>query len=378
MSPSSVKSFMKKLVGINRLFLVTVVIPTACALLYWGMTASDIYQSESHFVVRSAKSQSMSSSGIGSALQGLGLSTTGADPYTVQDFVASRDALRQLEDKLHVSKIYADKRVDFVNRFGGVMSMWETDFEALWRYFYFLISVDIDSSSNIATMTVDAFSAEDAYRINEFLLEAGEQLVNRMNDNIQKDSLKFALSQSAKSGAKSKEAQLAVARYRIGKGLYDPEIQATQGLSMIAKLQGELITAKIQLAQILSVSKDNPQIGALNVLVKTLQTEIDAETNKVAGKNRPSLSGHAAEYEHLLVERDYAAKEFEAALAFLEQTRIQIQQQQLYLIRIVEPNKPLTPVPRRLRNIIASILISLIIWGISTLMIAGIREHTEK
>ncbi len=62
------KSFWKKM---KPLFGLTVLIPTAFSAVYFGLFASDIYVSESSFVVRSPRSQS-SLSGVGALLQSTG------------------------------------------------------------------------------------------------------------------------------------------------------------------------------------------------------------------------------------------------------------------------------------------------------------------
>ena len=54
----------------NRLFLFTVALPTALAVLYFGVVASDVYISESRFVVRSPDRQA--ATGLGALLKGVG------------------------------------------------------------------------------------------------------------------------------------------------------------------------------------------------------------------------------------------------------------------------------------------------------------------
>ena len=142
-------------------------------------------------------------------------------------------------------------------------------------------------------------------------------------------------------------------------------------------MQDEFIANKIQLAQLRSFAHDNPQISSLQQRVETLQSEINAETAKVAGGNR-SLSNKSAEYEGLILERGFAEKQLAAALTSLEQARNEAQRKQLYLERIIQPSRPdYAMEPRRLRNIIATLVLGLIAWGILTMLLAGIREHQD-
>ena len=67
-----------------------------------------------------------------------------------------------------------------------------------------------------------------------------------------------------------------------------------------------------------------------------------------------------------------------SSMSTLELARSEAQRKQLYLERIVQPNKPDSATePRRIRNIFVTLAVSLIIWGIISLLVAGIREHYE-
>jgi len=370
---TSIQGF-KRRFGSKKLFLVIVVLPTALAGLYYGLIASDIYVSESHFILRS--SQQQSTSGLSAALQGAGITQSGGgDSYTVKDFVQSRDALRELENRLHLSKLYGNGNVDFLNRFGGPVR-WNHDFEALFRYYQQQIEVDIDSTSSIGTLTVEAFSAEDAYRINELLLERSERLVNWLNERLRKNMIQFAAAEVTQAEAKAKKAELDLSLFRNEKGVFDPERLSDLQTQEVLKLQDRLIAAKTQLAQVRAVTMDNPQIFTLTKEIESLQAEIDAGTTKVAGE-KYSLSNKSAVYESLLLERDFAGKELTDALSFLVQARNAAQQEQSYLERIVKPSEPDTPKPRRLRAVFATMMVSLIVWGILTILIAGVREHKD-
>lgn len=153
--------------------------------------------------------------------------------------------------------------------------------------------------------------------------------------------------------------------------------QSTIQLQQIAKLQDELIATKTQLVQLKGFTKDNPQIPALEKHRDALQAEIDAESSKVAGSPL-SLANKAAEYQRLQLEREFADKQLATALASLEQARNDALRKQLYLERIAQPSKPdIAMEPRRVRGIIATFILSLIVYGVLTILIAGIREHKD-
>lgn len=362
-----------RLKGVNRLFLLTVVVPTALAVVYFGLLASDVYISESRFVVRSPERQS--TSGLGMILKGVGFSRAQDDAYTVHDYVLSRDALKALNDKLGLAQAFGNREIDRISRFAGLDL--DDSFEALHRYYQKKVELQQDSTSSISSLTVRAFSAEDAVQINRLLLDLSEALVNRLNERGRQDMIRYAAAEVADAETKAKAAALAVSNYRNTRGVVDPERQATVQLQQVARLQDELIATNAQLAQLRTFTPQNPQIPSLQLRARTLQAEINAETTKVTGGDS-SLANKAAQYQRLALEREFADRQLASALMSLEQARNEAQRQQVYLERIVQPSTPDVAVePRRMRNIFATFVLGLVAWGILSMLLAGVREHQD-
>ena len=365
--------FVDRFKSINYLLLLTVVLPTLISSIYFGLIASDVYISESRFVVRSPQHQV--NTGLGALFQGAGFSRSQDDTYTVHDYIFSRDALKKLDDQFSIGKAFSSNSVDMFSRFAGLD--WDNSFEALHRYYQKHVAVDLDTSSSISTLSVSAFTPTDAYQLNEKLLEMSESLVNQLNERGRQDMIRFASTEVEIAERKAKAAALAVSSYRNQKGVFDPEKQSALQLQQVSKLQDELIATKVQLAQIHSLTRDNPQIPALQKQIETLQNEINSETAKVVGGDR-SLANKSSDYEGLILERGFAEKQLAAAFTSLEQARNDAMRKQLYLERIAQPSKPdVAMEPRRIRNVFATFVLGLIAWGILTMLLAGIREHQD-
>lgn len=359
--------------NMNRLFLTTVILPTLMSIVYFGFIASDVYISESRFVVRSPEKQA--TSGLGAILQSSGFSRAQDDTYTIHDYILSRDALQILEKQFAISQSYGSNNVDLFSRFGGFN--WDHSFEALLRYFQKHVSIDSDSASSITTLTVSAYTSQDAYRINESLLEMSEALVNQLNERGRQDMIRFADREVADAEKKAADAALAVSDYRDQKNVFDPTGQSALQLQLVSKLQDELIATENVLIQVQTLTSDNPQIVSLRKRVETLRGNIASETAKVAGAGS-SLSSKAVKYERLKMESMFAEKQLAAALASLTQARNEAQRKQLYLERIIQPSKPDKAMePRRLRAILTTLILGLIVMGLLTILLAGVREHKD-
>ncbi len=367
-----VKRLAKK---INPIFALTVLVPTSLAIVYYGLIASDIYISESRFVVRSPQRQSQTGL-LSSLLSGTGFSRSQDDAYSVHDFIKSRDALKALDEQLGLRKKFSSSDVDFINRFGAIDR--DNSFEALQKYYQKRVSVDADSTSGISILQVNAFTAEDAQKMNELLLTMSEKLVNQLSDRGREDILRTSLAEVAEAEKKAKAAALALASFRNQNGVVDPERQTTIQLQQMSKLQDELIATKTQLNQLLAFAPSNPQIPALKNRMETLQAAVDAEFQKMAGSGSGSLTNKAANYERLALDRAYADKQLAGALTALDAARNEAQRKQLYLERVVQPNLPDVAIePRRFRSVVIVFVLGLVAWGILTLLAASVREHME-
>lgn len=356
---------------VNRLFAACVLAPSLIATVYYGLIASDVYVSESRFVVRAPERQATSALGL--VLKGAGFSRSADDAYAVHDYIMSRDALHALNNELGIAKKFGADTVDRFSRFAGLDG--DRSFEALHKYYEKHIDLQMDSASSIATLTVRAYSAEDALRINQSLLDKSEALVNRLNERGRRDLVEFAKSEVATAEQRAKTAALAVSAFRNSRAVVDPEKQATVQLQQIAKLQEELIATKTQLIQLQSVTKDNPQIPVLKRRMKALQAAVGEESERVTGGSA-SLANKATEYQRLVLENDFAGKQLGAAMAALEQARNEAQRKQLYLERIVLPSKPdIATEPKRMTVILSIFALCMASWGIFAMLIAGIKEH---
>ena len=361
------------LAGLPLLFHLTVLLPTATAVVYFGLVASDVYTSESRFVVRSPQRQGTTP--LGALLQGVGFARAPDDNYTVESYILSRDALAVLDRELKVAAAYADPAIDPASRFGP---WWLDDsFEALHRYYRKMVTVRIDPASSITTLQVRAFSAQDAVAINRLLLAQSEALVNRLNERGRQDMIRFASAEVAQAARNAREAALALASYRGAEGVVDPERQASLQLQQVARLQDELVATATQLSQLKALTPLNPQVPALEQRLRTLQKAVDVASAQVTG-GRASLATKTPAYQRLALDAEFANRQLASALTSLDSARNEAQRQQVYVERIAQPSLPdVAQEPRRLRSIAATLALGLLAWGILSLLIAGVREHQE-
>ncbi|MBM3613659.1 MAG: hypothetical protein FJX19_11970 [Alphaproteobacteria bacterium] len=360
---------------LQPLFILVVVLPTILGGFYFGRIASDVYVVESRFVLRSPERQSVSP--LGQLLRGAaGFGRAQDDSYAVQDFMLSRDALRALDERIGLRRAFSDSSIDLFNRFAAIDG--DDSFEAFHLYYGRMVTIAVDTTSSIGRLTTRAFSPEDATAMNQFLLEMGEELVNKLNTRGRTDLVGFAATDVAEAEARAKAAALALAEFRNREGVLDIDRQAMLALQQIAKLQEDVLSSRAQIRQLERVAPSNPQLALLRERERMVGEEIARETAKVTGETDRSFATKASDYTRLMLEREFADRMLASAMASLDQARSEAQRKQTYLERIVQPMRPDQAMePRRIRSFAATVLAALLIWGILKLLLASVREHMD-
>ncbi|WP_108420870.1 hypothetical protein [Limnohabitans sp. MMS-10A-178] len=357
----------------NRIFIAIVAIPTLSASVYFGFIASDIYISESRFVVRNPQRQTQST--LGALLQSTGFTRSQDDTYSVHDYLLSRDALRELDQQLQIRKTLSSSSIDVFNRFPGLS--WDDSFEAFYKHYRKYVQVDYDTVSSITTLYVRAYSASEAHDFNDLLLQMSERLVNNLNTRARLDLIQVAEREVLKAEDRAKDAAAALSAYRDGQEVFDPDRQSMLQLQGVSKMREDLLRTETQIAQLRKISPENPQISALIYRAESLRNEITEESGKVYGQLK-SFSAKAKAYDQLQLEKSFADRQLATAMASLDSARNEAQRKQLYLERLVQPHTPDKAMePRRIRSIGMIFILGMILWGVLSLIVASVKEHTN-
>ena len=128
--------------------------------------------------------------------------------------------------------------------------------------------------------------------------------------------------------------------------------------------------------QVRAVTPENPQISGLQAREQSLKNEIRKQSQLITGSDNQSIAKQAAKYQQLTLENELANQQVSSALSALETARAEADRQQLYLEVVAQPSQPDMPQkPTRIYNIIATFVISLMVYGVVKLLTASIREH---
>lgn len=354
-----------------------VVLPTILTSIYYLLIAAPIYVSEAQFVAY-AKNQSTTSAGLGSVLASVGVSAGQEEisAYEVQDFMLSRSAIVDLSHTAGLLDIVGRPEGDPIYKFPRPFEPPST--ENLFKAYPRFVTVTYNLQTGISTLKVRAFRARDAHDLANALLNQGEAWISGLNDRALRDALAQAQRQVDDAQASLVEAQAALTTYRNKEGLIDPDKAAASDLELLSRLETQVAMVRAQRSALAASAPQSPELPILDRQISALGDQVEAERSRTAGQDN-SLAPKVATFERLSLDRDLAAKTLAAAVASLQDARIDARRQQIFLDRVVNPNLPDAPEePHRLQMIFMVFISSLIAYSIIALVVAGLREHRQR
>jgi capsular polysaccharide transport system permease protein len=360
----------------HRWFALFVGLPTILGILYYGLIATDIYVSQSRFVIKSPGQKGMQTTTLASLIQTTGFSSGKDQTQEVLEYVRSRDALRDLDGRIDVRARYSAQNIDFLSRFPTPFR--DASFENLFRYYRSMVLADIDAESGMAVLEVRAFRPEDAYLINARLLDLSEGLVNRLNNRAEVRAIAEAERRVERAQNRFRDARLQLGSFRDRERIIDPTKQAAAVLEISSELVAEQAALMSQLSLMTRSTPRHPAIPALRSRIAAIGQQIAAQNGRAVGGSN-DIASTLGRYQQLELEQEFSTQALTAASASLEQARTESQKQQFYLERVVEPNRPDLPLlPNRLKAILIIFAASVCLYFIGWMLVVGILEHSPE
>jgi len=360
----------------HRWFFLFVGVPTLLSAVYYGLIASDIYVSQSSFVIKSPGQKAVPTVSLANLVQTSGLSAGQEQTKEVVEYLRSRNALLDLQKQVDVRKKFSPRSADFLSRFPAPFK--SDTFESLYRYYGSMVGTDVDPDSGLAVLQVKAFSPDDAYGMNSRLLDLSESLVNRLNQRAEGRAIEEAERRVREAEARVRSARIALSVYRNSEELIDPTKQATGVLDISNKLIGEQAALQAQLDLMRRVAPRNPAIPAIENRIVAVSREVATQNGRAVG-TPTGIASKLSAYEKLNVEQEFATQMLTAANTALEQARTDAEKQQFYVERVVEPNRPDLPIlPERLKHVLVIFASLVCLYFVGWMIIVGIVEHAPE
>ena len=357
----------------NRWFALVVLLPALLTAAYLFAIASDQYESEAHFLVRSSEQPTVPGIGVSQALSSVtGLSSAQSEAMSVADYLTSHDAVRELRRDAGLVQRFARPDVDIFSR----LSTTDPTPEKLLKYYRKQVHVEYNTETGITTLMVRGFRPTDAHVLVSRLLQMGERRVNELNARSYKDAIASSRTQLAEAEDALTRNQAQLTRFRQTNRDIDPTATGQAQIGLVNTLTAQLAAARAQLNAMNGlISPSAPQYRAVAARVAALSAQVAQQSGRLVG-SPTSIAADVGGYEELRLRQGFLAKRYDATAAALQRSLEQARRQQLYVVRVVEPNMPVKALyPQRWRVLATVVVALLLIYSIGWLLAAGVREH---
>lgn len=355
-----------------------VIAPSIAAFYYLTTVKTPLYASEARVSVRSNVQEPsiLPSGGVSSLLTRTGISTSSADNsdvYAIQNFLLSRNAILSIGGMPRLLEAFGNEDIDSLSRIKRSATL--EDALVYWRG---KVSVYIDSTSGILILRVKSFNPETSLKITEDLLKEAEQLLNDMSKRSRRVALEDTEQELRSSASAMSQARAQLLEFQSRTGVIDPVETVSQIGTLIANLrlsqlerQGLLETSK-RLGSSVEARRSERETE-----ISILEEQIRSLEDQLTGQGRSnSIASTLRDYELLKMEEEFSSQLYKMNRTAYERARRRIEEQQQFIVRIVQPMVAERPSdPRPVADAATLFGALFVLWGIVMLLIAAVRDR---
>ncbi len=368
---------MNKIVHLSarQLLLALIAVPVLAYGLYLAVIAADRYVSESVVAVRQA-------GGEGSSLPGAALMLAGITPAShedtlyLKDFIHSQGLLLALDKRLDLRKHFNGAGADLPFKLLDGASR-----EDFTNYYRKRVELQFDDRSALLKVRTQGFDAAFAQRLNQVILEESERFVNETSHRIARERLRFAEGELDHSAKRLQEARNDVLAFQSKHRLIDPTAQAQSTGALALELQASRARLEAELNSLLAyLNEDSYQVKALRGRLGALERQIATEGARATTDNKRGerMNALAADFQALQLRAQFTQDAYRTALAAVENARIDATRKIKSLVVVEPPTEPdAAEYPLRAYNLATVLVICVLLFAITRLVLATIREHQD-
>ena len=364
--------------GVIGSFLGLVLLPFALICAYLWLVAVDQYASTTGFTVRQEEGGGASEL-LGGLAQITG-SSVGSDGDILYEFILSQGMVETVDRNVglvaHYSPYYSQDPIFALEPAPAI--------EDLLEYWERIVRISYDKGSGLTEVRVLAFDPETAQRIAAEIVAQSQQMINGLNEQAREDAMRYARADLEEALTRLKSAREALTAFRTRTQIVDPEADIQGRMGVMNNLQQQLAQALIDYDLLRETTNaGDPRLTQAQRRIDVIRDRITSERESFANggpeegttaEDYPSL---IAEYEGLVVDREFAEQTYRAALAALDLARAKAERQSRYLATYIAPTRAQTSeFPQRFTLAGLAGLFLLLTWSVLALVYYSIRDRS--
>lgn len=360
------------MITVNRiLFLLLFLIPVASVAFYEIFVATDRYQSVASIIITEERPSAPT---VDLSMLGMGSSSSDSDALVLKEFIESRSMLSYLDENLKLKEHFRNTAADPVARLDA-----DASFEDFHEYFLKFMVVEYDVESKILRFSFQSFDRQYTQDVVKKVLERSQIFIDRLNEVVTRDQLKFFDKQIVQSQKRLRESNQRLIEFQRENDFFTTEAATAPIMATLTSLQTELATKKSELdarSQVLT-DQNAPQLSSLRRQIKALTDLIGKETERLAGsKTLTSLNELDSKFRAIQLELEFNTNIYKANLSALESARLEAARRLKFLIVVAEPSlADASEFPQRGYIVLTWAMVLLIVYFVVSLMVSIVREH---
>ena len=345
----------------------------ASALYCFGI-GRDRYTSISEFVIK----QPMPPSATGSVLLGGTAMSTSVlssleDGRYLQTYLKSSDVKQNVFPDSNVFKAkYAPVAPDDWS--GLPPDAVEQDQLA---FFQKQLEVIPQEMSGAIVLSTNAYTAQDAFELNQSLLNQAQLFVNDVNQSISADQRLFAEKQVAFAKDRLKKSSDQLEAFQDKYGQLSPEQEQQATTSFINDLESRLVDLKVEEASLRRQYRDPnaPEVAFVADQVRELERQIQEERDKAVGPGGRDLNKLANQASRLQSDVEFARESLNSAMIAADNSRMESQRRLKFIVMLSKPQVPAAPDDSwRWKAFLSCIGAVIVIWGVGGFMLSAVNR----
>lgn len=362
-------------------FICCVAIPAFAIILYFAFIASDQFATEMRFAVRTAQFD-FGGEANGSIQPGISAanspirtpSLAGQEAYVVAAYIRSAAIFEDLPKSIDLQIIFSRPEADFWARLKSHATR-----EELLRYWRSMVDVSVNNMSGVVTVSIKAFRPEDSYNVSVAVVSASETLVNRLSERARNDAVGRAEQEVRRNEQLVRTALQDMQTYRDNQRFIDPSSEASSTAVLLTRAMNDRIQLQSDyFVATRAMSTNAPSALILKSRLDAIDEQIEQLKARMTGPiEKRTISAAIGKFEELELQRQFAERLYTMSQDALQRARQKAEWQNIYLSVFVPPALPeLALLPERINMTLLLCSIFAVVWGIFSLIIAAVRDHT--
>ncbi len=334
----------------------------------------DRYTSVSEFVIRQpAPPSSAGSALLGASMMSPSVLSSLEDGRYLQSYLKSSDVKQNVFPDPSVFKAkYAPVAPD---EWSGLPS--DAVAQDQLAFFQRQLEVIPQELSGAIVLTTNGYTAQDAFDLNQSLLNQAQRFVNEVNQSISADQRLFAERQVSFAKDRLKKSSDDLEAFQDKYGQLSPEAEQQATTSFINNLESRLVDLKVEEASLRRQYRDPnaPEVAFVADQVRELERQIQEERDKAVGPGGRDLNKLANQEARLQSDVQFARESLNSAKIAADNSRMESQRKLKFIIMLSKPQLAAAPDGSwRWKAFLSCIGAVIVIWGVGGFILSAVNR----